>query len=68
MTNDDIKRLALRHGFTERMQPDGAMDLNPSVYDFALAIGLECAAIGDRATYQGNVVSEAIRYSLSHPA
>lgn len=33
MTRDELKALALRHGFTERPQPDGGMDLNPCVYD-----------------------------------
>lgn len=33
MTHDELKALALRHGFTERLQPDGGMDLNPYVYE-----------------------------------
>ena len=33
MTRDQLKALALHHGFTERLQPDGGMDLNPYVYD-----------------------------------
>ena len=35
MTNDEIRDLALSHGFTLRPQPDGSMDLNPYVYAFA---------------------------------
>lgn len=35
MTKDEITRIALECGFTLREQPDGAMDLNPYVYDFA---------------------------------
>ena len=38
MTNDEIRDLALSHGFTLRSQPDGAMDLNPYVYAFARAL------------------------------
>lgn len=38
MTNDEIRDLALSHGFTIRSQPDGAMDLNPYVYAFARAL------------------------------
>lgn len=51
MTDDDIRALALSHGFTLREQPDGRMDLNPYVYEFARAlISAEreaCAAIAD---------------------
>ena len=38
MTNDEIRTLALSHGFTLRPQPDGLMDLNPYVYAFARAL------------------------------
>ena len=38
MTNDEIRALALSHGFTLRPQPDGSMDLNPYVYGFARAM------------------------------
>ena len=38
MTNDEIRALALSHGFTLRPQPDGLMDLNPYVYAFARAL------------------------------
>ena len=38
MTNDEIRALALSHGFTFRPQPDGLMDLNPYVYAFARAL------------------------------
>ena len=38
MTNDEIRALALSHGFTLRPQPDGSMDLNPYVYEFARAL------------------------------
>ena len=33
MTRGEMKALALHHGFTERLQPDGGMDLNPYVYE-----------------------------------
>ena len=32
---EQIKELALRTGFKLKEQPDGSMDLNPYVYDFA---------------------------------
>jgi len=35
MTRDEIKDLAIASGFTLREQPDGRMDLNSYVYDFA---------------------------------
>lgn len=33
MTRDEMKALALHHGFTERLQPDGGMNLSPYVYE-----------------------------------
>ena len=39
VTNDQIKELALAYGFKLKEQPNGEMDLNPYVYDFARAIG-----------------------------
>lgn len=33
----EIRALALANGFTERLQPDGRMDLNAYVYTFARA-------------------------------
>ena len=38
MTSEEIRLLALEHGFTERLQPDGTMDLNAYVYAFACAM------------------------------
>jgi hypothetical protein len=38
MTNDRIKELALANGFKLKEQPDGSMDLNPYVFDFANAL------------------------------
>lgn len=38
MTNDQIKELALANGFKLKEQPNGEMDLNPYVYDFAHAL------------------------------
>ena len=35
MTKDEIKQAALECGFKLKQQPDGTMDLNPYVYDFA---------------------------------
>ena len=38
MTNDEIKELALAIGFKLKEQPDGNMDLNPYVYEFARVV------------------------------
>lgn len=38
MTNDQIKNIALANGFKLKDQPNGGMDLNPYVYEFARAI------------------------------
>lgn len=38
MTNEQIKEIALANGFKLKEQPDGEMDLNPYVYDFARAL------------------------------
>ena len=38
MTNDQIKEIALANGFKLKEQPNGEMDLNPYVYDFAKAL------------------------------
>lgn len=38
MSNEQIKQLALQHGFKLKEQPDGTVDLNPYVYDFARAL------------------------------
>ena len=35
---EQIKELALRTGFKLKEQPDGSMDLNPYVYEFAHAL------------------------------
>ena len=67
MTNDEIRDLALSHGFTLRSQPDGAMDLNPYVYAFARALiereREECARIARKASddIEGAEIARAIR-------
>ncbi|MEK6203318.1 MAG: hypothetical protein N2B04_04610 [Psychrobacter sp.] len=38
MTNKQIKEIALANGFKLKEQPNGEMDLNPYVYDFALKL------------------------------
>ncbi len=40
MTNEQIKEIALSNGFKLKEQPNGEMDLNPYVYEFARAIVL----------------------------
>ena len=41
MTNEQIKEIALANGFRLKEQPDGEMDLNPYVYEFARALFVE---------------------------
>lgn len=41
MTNEQIKDIALANGFKLKEQPNGEMDLNPYVYDFARALFVE---------------------------
>ena len=38
MTNEQIKDIALANGFKLKEQPNGEMDLNPYVYEFARAL------------------------------
>ena len=38
MTNEEILKIALACGFTERLQSDGTTDLNAYVYSFARAM------------------------------
>lgn len=67
MTNDEIRDLALSHGFTLRSQPDGAMDLNPYVYAFARTLIEKereaCARIARKASddIEGAEIARAIR-------
>ena len=35
---DRVRELALQYGFKLKEQPDGAVDLNPYVYEFAYAL------------------------------
>ena len=41
MSKQQIKELALANGFKLKEQPDGSMDLNPYVYDFAAALKVQ---------------------------
>lgn len=38
ISHEKIKAIALNCGFTERVQADGTMGLNPYVYEFAMAM------------------------------
>lgn len=38
ITMEDIKEIALANGFKLKEQPNGSVDLNPYVYDFAKAL------------------------------
>lgn len=38
MNNEQIKQLALQGGFKLKEQPDGTIDFNPYVYDFAVTL------------------------------
>ena len=72
MTNDQIKELALANGFKLKEQPDGEMDLNPYVYDFARALILSrgetlfyfISKYRDQMNLQRNDVKQAIDHCL----
>lgn len=57
MDRDAIRALALAHGFKLKPQPDGTEDLNPYVYDFAVALMATAldqdllTEVGQRAIY-----------------
>lgn len=42
LNKETIKQIALENGFKLKEQPDGSMDLNPYVYEFANAIAEHC--------------------------
>jgi len=46
MNKQAIKELALANGFKLKEQPDGSIDLNPYVYDFALALMSQACRAG----------------------
>ena len=72
MTNDQIKELALAYGFKLKEQPDGNMDLNPYVYDFARELILSrdetlfyfISKYRDQMNLQRNDVKQAIDHCL----
>ena len=65
---EQIKELALRTGFKLKEQPNGEMDLNPYVYDFARALILSrdetlfyfISKYRDQMNLQRNDVKQAI--------
>lgn len=68
MTNDQIKELALANGFKLKEQPNGEMDLNPYVYDFAqkLALTVEIATIQRMLAASRSKYSEFVRETLDY--
>lgn len=46
MNKQLIKQMALANGFKLKEQPDGGIDLNPYVYDFALALIIDAGRKG----------------------
>lgn len=46
MNKQAIKELALANGFKLKEQPDGSIDLNPYVYEFALALIVDAGRKG----------------------
>ena len=68
MTNDQIKELALANGFKLKEQPDGSMDLNPYVYEFAqkLALTVEIATIQRMLAASRSKHSEFVRETLDY--
>ena len=68
MTNDQIKELALANGFKLKEQPDGSMNLNPYVYEFAqkLALTVEIATIQRMLAASRSKYSEFVRETLDY--
>jgi len=59
MNKQQIKELALENGFKLKEQPDGSMDLNPYVYEFAAAL---------KAKWQADILAEiSLQVSASKP-
>lgn len=46
MEKEQVKQLALANGFKLKQQPDGTEDLNPYVYEFALALMAQAGLAG----------------------
>lgn len=70
---EQIKELALRTGFKLKEQPDGTMDLNPYVYDFASVVFAKGAItvfddiLADlEANENANTISSVIRSVKKH--
>jgi hypothetical protein len=49
MNKAKIRELALANGFKLKEQPDGTMELNPYVYEFAAALMAEHSAVLEEA-------------------
>jgi hypothetical protein len=52
MDKAKIRELALANGFKLKEQPDGTMELNPYVYEFASALMAEAEREGYRKGYE----------------
>ena len=73
-----IKAMALSSGFKLEEQPNGEMDLNPHIYEFAKL--LELAVLYDRnmeikerfeilaGNFEGELIEESINYLLERNA
>lgn len=57
MNRERIKQLALESGFKLKEQPDGTVDLNPYVYEFA-------EQLISSATTAANEMNAAIKYQM----
>jgi hypothetical protein len=78
MTKSRIKAMALSSGFKLKEQPNGEMDLNPYVYEFAKL--LELAELYDRNkeikerfilladNFENELIEESINYLLERNA
>ena len=60
MNNEQIKQVALQSGFKLKKQPDGTMDLNPYVYDFAVTL-LNSFAYEVLESLNGNRVNHKLK-------
>lgn len=62
ISENAIKELALANGFKLKEQPDGSMELNPYVYEFAQA--LIAHALADKKVSTASPFSAALTYQI----
>jgi hypothetical protein len=63
MTNEEIERIALAHGFEHKKQADGSMALHPHVFTFARALREDQTALIKRILA---IVEDHERWTTPH--